>query len=83
MIDIRTRTKFLLSASALAPVSAIIFVAEVKLNLRVLEPSHRLVLFNVPYQNLLEILFLGGIFAFFFSLLSLVRDTRTRSRSYG
>jgi hypothetical protein len=38
------------------------------------------VLFSVPYQDLLEILFFVGISAFTLSIFSLARDNCTRNR---
>jgi len=81
MIKIRTRTKVLLLGSALSPLSILTFIIEVKLNLTAYSPSSRgFVLFNVPYQDLLEVLFLVGIVAFILSIFSIVRDNRSSTR---
>ena len=81
MIKVGTRTKFLLLASALSPLSVLTFIVEVKLNLTTnSHPSRGFVLFNVPYVDLLEILFFVGIFAFTLSIFSLARDNRIRNR---
>jgi uncharacterized membrane protein YagU involved in acid resistance len=80
MIKVRTRSKILLFASALSPLSVLIFITEVKLNLTAYSPPSRgFVLFNVPYQDLLEGLFLAGILAFILSIFSIARDNRSRT----
>jgi hypothetical protein len=54
---------------------------EIKLGLHTYSPPSRgFVLFSLPYQGLLETLFLVGIFAFLLSFFFLVLDNRTRSR---
>jgi hypothetical protein len=54
---------------------------EIKLGLHTYSPpSRRLVLFSLPYQDLLETLFLVGIFAFLLYFFFLVQDNRTRAR---
>jgi hypothetical protein len=80
MIKVGTRTKFLLLASALSPFSVLAFVVEVRLNLTAYSPPRGFVLFSVPYQDLLEILFFVGISAFTLSIFSLARDNCTRNR---
>jgi type IV secretory pathway TrbL component len=77
---ISTRTKSLFLASALSPLSILIFLVELKLGLTAYSRSKRFELFHVPYQNVLEALFFVGIFAFTLSIFSLVRDNRTRNR---
>ena len=79
MISVRTKSFFL--ASVLAPLSVLTFVIELKLGLTAYSPDRRFVLFHVPYQNVLEVLFFVGIFAFLLSVFSLVRDNRTRNRT--
>jgi hypothetical protein len=81
MIKIRARTKVFFIASALSPLSVLTFIAEVKLNLATYSPSNKgFALFNVPYQNLLEVLFFVGILAFILSIFSMVRDNRSPTR---
>jgi hypothetical protein len=81
MIKVATRTKFLLLASALSPGSVLTLVIEVNLGLTAdFPPSRGFVLFHVPYQDLLGILFFVGIFAFALSIFSLVHDHRTVPR---
>jgi hypothetical protein len=77
---ISRRTKSLFLASALSPLSALTFVIELKLGLKSYSPGRGFVLFDVPHQDALEILFFTGLFALTLSLFSLVRDNRTRNR---
>jgi hypothetical protein len=81
MIKVGTRTKSLLLASALSPLTVLSFVIEVKLDFRAYSPPTRgFVLFSVPYQDLLEILFFVGVFAFILFIFSLARDNRIPNR---
>ncbi len=74
------RTKLLLFASALSPLSILFFLIEFKLGLRA-NSARALDLFAVPYQNVLEVLFFVGIFAFPLFISSRVRDNRTQKRT--
>ncbi len=78
---IGTETKSLLFVSVLSPLSILFFLVELKLGLTAYSSAKRFELFHVPYQNVLEVLFFVGIFAFLLSIFSLVRDARTRNRT--
>jgi hypothetical protein len=66
------RTRFLFTLSIFSPLGVLVFLIEAYF-----QHTHRgFEIFDVPYENALEIMFFAGLFAFALSLFSLIRDNR-------